>query len=114
MTPLPEEPRTKFSLLHCHSKLDSRFSFNSEAGNDSNTAIQVDAIHRAVGREVWFHVSHFSRSSWEALFVVICWHCQSLEMELDDCLERFVSIEILLTRAEFHEHQNEKVFVEYP
>lgn len=57
MTPKPLERSTKPPMLHCRSKLDSQFSFKNEDTNESSTAIQPDAIHRAVGREPWFYVS---------------------------------------------------------
>lgn len=50
-----KKERDRHPLLHMTSKLDSRFSFNSDMDDDVN--IQVDPIHKAVGRESWYQVS---------------------------------------------------------
>jgi hypothetical protein len=52
MATMQEEKKTDdHPSLHLTSKLDSRFSLNSENSEDE------DAVHKAVGGESWYQVS---------------------------------------------------------
>ena len=40
-------------------KLDKEFSFNSEADAEEDLRVEIDPVHKAVGRESWYQVSCF-------------------------------------------------------
>jgi hypothetical protein len=50
-----EKKNDDHPLLHLTSNLDSRFSLNSD--NSEEDTVEVDAVHKAVGRESWYQVS---------------------------------------------------------
>lgn len=59
-------------------KLDKEFSFNSEEDVDDEIRVEVDPVHRAVGRESWYQVSHnfifvFGAIS-SSLYILACAH----------------------------------------
>jgi hypothetical protein len=50
-----EEKKDHHPVLHTTSQLDSRFSFNND--NSDSERVEIDPIHKAVGKESWYQVS---------------------------------------------------------